>query len=99
MTRSRLAAALILIPSILSAQPADHEIARRAVGRGDMLPLERILAGIEAGHPGRIVEVELEDEGGMWLYEVEILTPEGRLIELELDPRTGAVLSMKEDDD
>ncbi|WP_173404058.1 PepSY domain-containing protein [Paracoccus marcusii] len=43
--------------------------------RGDMLPLEQILARIEARHPGRIVEVELEDEDGLWLYEIEVLTP------------------------
>ena len=101
MKRSLSSLMLILLPLTLAAQPIapDYETARQAVDRGDMLPLEQILARIEARHPGRIVEVELEDEGGMWLYEVEILTPEGRLIELELDPRTGAVLSMKEDDD
>ncbi len=55
--------------------------------------------GLEARHPGRIVEVELEDEDGLWLYEIEVLTPEGRLIEIELDARTGAILGYEEDDD
>ena len=92
---------LILLPLTLAAQPLalDYETARQAVGRGDMMPLEQILARIEARHPGRIVEVELEDENGLWLYEIEVLTPEGRLIELELDARTGAILGYEEDDD
>lgn len=92
---------LILLPLTLAAQPLapDYETARQAVGRGDMLPLEQILARIEARHPGRIVEVELEDENGLWLYEIEVLTPDGRLIELELDARTGAILGYEEDDD
>ena len=99
MTRSLLAAILLLHPAILAAQSSDHEVARRAVGRGDMMPLEQILASIEAQYPGRILEVELEDEDGLWLYEIEILTPAGRVLEIELDPRTGAILSLEEDDD
>lgn len=99
MTRLLLAAILVLQPAMPAAQVLDHELARRAVGRGDVMPLERILALIEARYPGRILEVELEDEDGVWLYEIEILTPTGRVLEIELDPRTGAVLSLEEDDD
>lgn len=101
MKRSLSSLMLILLPLTLAAQPIapDYETARLAVDRGDMLPLEQILARIEARHPGRIVEVELEDEDGLWLYEIEVLTPEGRLIEIELDARTGAILGYEEDDD
>ncbi|KIX18848.1 MULTISPECIES: PepSY domain-containing protein [Paracoccus] len=101
MKRSLSSLMLILLPLTLAAQPIapDYETARQAVDRGDMLPLEQILARIEARHPGRIVEVELEDEDGLWLYEIEVLTPEGRLIEIELDARTGAILGYEEDDD
>ena len=99
MTRLLLAAILVLQPAMPAAQFLDHEVARRAVGRGDVMPLEQILALIEARYPGRILEVELEDEDGLWLYEIEILTPTGRVLEIELDPRTGAILSLEEDDD
>ncbi len=101
MKRSLSSLMLILLPLTLAAQPIapDYETARQAVDRGDMLPLEQILARIEALHPGRIVEVELEDEDGLWLYEIEVLTPEGRLIEIELDALTGAILGYEEDDD
>lgn len=101
MKRSLSSLMLILLPLTLAAQPIapDYETARQAVDRGDMLPLEQILARIEARHPGRIVEVELEDEDGLRLYEIEVLTPEGRLIEIELDARTGAILGYEEDDD
>ena len=101
MKRSLSSLMLILLPLTLAAQPIapDYETARQAVDRGDMLPLEQILARIEARHPGRIVEVELEDDDGLWLYEIEVLTPEGRLIEIELDARTGAILGYEEDDD
>ncbi|TYP60742.1 peptidase YpeB-like protein [Stutzerimonas stutzeri] len=101
MKRSLSSLMLILLPLTLAAQPIapDYETARQAVDRGDMLPLEQILARIEARHPGRIVEVELEDEDGLWLYEIEVLTPEGRLIEIELDARTGVILGYEEDDD
>lgn len=100
-----LPAALALLipwPSPMPAQApdaSDYETARIAVGRGDMLPLETILAGVEARHPGQVVEVELEEERGVWLYEVEILTPDGRLIEIELDAETGDILGFGEDED
>lgn len=86
-------------PAAPLAQTPDYETARDAVLRGEMLPLEQILALVEADHPGQIVEVELEDEDGMWLYEVEVLTPAGQLIEIDLDARTGDILGYEEEDD
>ncbi|CAM3194749.1 PepSY domain-containing protein [Paracoccus nototheniae] len=98
---STLLLTLSLAPASLDAQSAtpDYETARRAVLRGEMLPLERILTLVEADHPGQIVEVELENEDGIWLYEVEVLTPAGHLIEIDLDARTGEILGYEEEDD
>lgn len=99
MRRARTAMAATLLGllglAILAAAGAaddDHEAARAALQRGETMPLSRLLALVEAEFDGRLVEVELEREDGRLVYEVEILTPAGRLIELTYDARTGALL-------
>lgn len=60
-----------------------------------VLPIERILDQARAAFAGTITEVELERENGRLVYEVEILTPDGREAEIEYDARSGFELSRK----
>jgi uncharacterized membrane protein YkoI len=75
----------------------DHEAARAALARGQVLPLTRILAIAEQKAPGDVLKVELEDDDGRLVYEVKILGRNGRVRELDLDARTGAVLKLEND--
>jgi uncharacterized membrane protein YkoI len=77
----------------------DHEIARRAVERGELLPLAKILSSVERTYPGRVLEVELEREKGRYLYEIEVLLPDGRVVELTYDGKSGELLESEVDDD
>ena len=72
----------------------DHERVRDAVARGEMVPLETILADAQRRHPGRVLEVELEHDE----YEVEILGADGVVRELEYDARTGELLEVEVED-
>lgn len=78
-------------------QVLDYEQARAAVRRGEILPLEQILKIANAEYPGELVEIELEFDDGLWLYEVELVTDDGRLVEIELDARTGEIIDIDED--
>lgn len=96
-----LALALITgpgMPSVARADGSDHERARRAVEAGEVLPLREVLARVEVGHPGQVMELELERDDGMWLYEIKILQAGGVLIKLEVDARDGRVLAVKGQD-
>jgi uncharacterized membrane protein YkoI len=73
----------------------DHERARAAVQAGQVLPLAAVLERIERSHPGQVLEVELEQKDGMWIYELKLLTSSGQIIKLKLDARNAAVLSSK----
>ena len=73
----------------------DHERVRAAVARGEMVPLARVLADAQGRHPGKVLEVELEDGE----YEVEIIGDDGVIRELEYDARTGALLEVEVEDD
>ena len=58
----------------------------------EVAPLRNLLALVHERHPGRILEVELEQEGygekDIWIYEVKMLTRRGRVYELEYDAST-----------
>lgn len=73
----------------------DHERARQAFERGEIMPLRAVLERVEADYPGEVVEVELEREDGQWRYEIKLLRTGGALVELKIDARDGTVLSMK----
>jgi hypothetical protein len=98
----RPGAAALLVLALLAAGPApagddrrDHERARAAVQSGQVLPLATLLQQLQRSHPGQVLEVELEREGGRWVYELRLLQPGGRVLKLELDAATGAVLKAR----
>lgn len=70
---------------------------RTAVQSGKIIPLPRILTLAQRRVPGEILEVELEEEHDRFEYEVKIMTAEGRIMEITLDARTGAVLEVERD--
>lgn len=74
---------------------ADHDRARAALQRGDILSLRQIMEKAEAAYPGKLLEVELETKKGQFVYDIELLAPDGRLIELLYDARDGRLLKAK----
>ncbi len=76
----------------LASDKDDHERALQAVQSGQVLPLAKVLALIEKAHPGQVLEVELEHEKQQWQYEIKILQPDGRLMKLQINARTGEIL-------
>jgi len=94
---------LALTVSLLGALPSagvasdrdDHDRARRALEAGEVLPLRTVLERVERDYPGQVIEVELERDDGMWLYEIKLIRSGGAVIELELDARDGTVHRIK----
>jgi uncharacterized membrane protein YkoI len=100
MMRLAVAAVLsILLCTSPTQADDDHEVARRAVQRGELLPLAKILEVMEREYPGRVLEVELDRDDGRYLYEIEVLLNDGRVIELTYDGKTGKVLETEIEDD
>jgi uncharacterized membrane protein YkoI len=75
----------------------DHEQARRAVERGEALPLADIMAALEPRIDGEIVALEFEEEHGEWVYEVRYIDRAGRMVELYVDARTGTIRGVERD--
>lgn len=89
-----LGCALVTAPASASP-PVDHERARRAVQSGAILPLPVVLERLAREHPGQVMEVELEEDHGQWIYEIKLLNTSGQLSKLKLDARSAAILRMK----
>lgn len=72
---------------------ADHDRAREAVSREDARPLAAILPAIERRYRARMVGLELGSHGGRLVYEIELVTAAGRIIEVVVDAATGGIVS------
>jgi uncharacterized membrane protein YkoI len=91
------AVALLLVctTGAAASDQRDQERARAAVQAGEVLPLATLLERLQRTHPGQVLELELERDGGRWIYEVKLLQSGGQLLKLEVDGATGQVLDAK----
>ena len=97
---ARLLLIFVLLPTALSAQGpvSDADLAPDAVARGQILPSSDILPGLKAQFGGEVLDLELEVEDRLRVYEFEILTDDARLIEVAVDAATGEVLEVENED-
>lgn len=86
------------MPPPVTVVDADGREPRRIAGDG-LLPLARVLEIARRRVPGDIIKIELDDgdDEGEPEYELEILTEDGRAIEMKIDARRGAVLAVERD--
>lgn len=90
-----LSAALFIGGAAASASDNDHDRARRAVEEGRILPLKEILARAQGAYPGQVIAADLEDEGGMVVYEIKLLTTDGKVTKLHYNAATGELLKAR----
>lgn len=83
----------------VQARDLDHDEALRLRESGVILPLEQLMQPALERYPGAtLLEAELEEEDEVRVYEVELLTVDGRVRELELDARNGRILKDEVED-
>lgn len=89
-----------LAPFVLSPAMAeeDHVTARKLRESGQILPLGQIIERARARQPGEVLETELERRRGGYVYEIEILGPDGWVWEMKFDARTGDLIELERDD-
>ena len=94
----RTALALVMCCSTAMARDLGPDEALDLRKQGVILPLEQVLQQAMDRYPGaKLLEVELEEKHDVYIYEVELLTTEGVVRELDLDAATGQLLNDKED--
>ncbi len=95
---SAAAALLLLAGAIAQADDVDHELAHRLLQEGRIRPLAEVIDEVRGDVPGELIEVELELEDGVYVYELKIQRPDGRIQEVEADAATGKIVKVEDDD-
>ncbi len=85
--------AALALPALASD---DHDRARDAVQNQLVLPLMEIAPRIEAEFDARLLKAELEAEDDGYLYELELITSDGRLIEVIIDATSGKIIEVEQ---
>ncbi len=80
----------------IEGKAEERAIIRAAMKRRELLPLPRVIAIAKKLVPGDVIKVDLELEKWGIKYEVKILTADGRVREVELNARTGALMEIED---
>ena len=92
-----LVAGTISYQVVASEELGQAEI-RELVRQGEIMPLETILARFPADEYGKLLDLEVEREHDTVVYEFEFLRADGRIIEIEVDARSGTIREQEIDD-
>ena len=76
----------------------DADRAYQGAKSGVLMPLSALKKIVLAAYPGQIVETEFEDDDGVAYYEFYVLRADGRVLEIEIDARSGRFIDVDEDD-
>lgn len=90
-----------LLPSAGFAQSKTHDLARKAVKSGKILPLKKVLQRVAKKYPGRVVDADVREVPDIkkkkkeWLYFLKVVDKKGRVTDLIVDAKTAKVRSAK----
>ena len=83
----------------LEWEDANHSYdqARRALDRGEVLPLSEVIKYLRRHNKGDIVATEYEYEFGNWVYEFKLIDQQGRMSMVHIDARDGSLVQISDD--
>jgi len=64
--------------------------------RATKVPITEAIRTATARTPGQVIEAELASFGGRLLFEIEIVTKDGQVVELYVDPQSGKLIELGE---
>lgn len=85
--------------SVAISRDLGQDEALRLREQGKILPMEHVLRKAIERYPGaKLLDVELEEDDEIYVYEFELLTPGGVVRELKLNAADGQLLEDEVDD-
>ena len=72
----------------------DHDDARDAVGRGEIIPLHEALEIVDKAKRGHIIDMALTKNKNGYVYIFKLKAGSGRVTILRMDAKTGHVIDM-----
>ncbi|MBC8210461.1 MAG: PepSY domain-containing protein [Gammaproteobacteria bacterium] len=89
-----LLAGIASFDSIAGNELSSEQI-RDKVRQGEILSLDSILQMNQARLQGRLLDLEVEQDHGEIIYEMEFILDNGHVLEFEIDARTGRILQQE----
>ncbi len=83
------------ISHALADDDDDWRRLHQEVEAGRILPLSQILDTLAKDWNGQVIDVDLEDDDGRRLYEIELLGPQGQVVEFEVDAVNGELIGIE----
>ena len=68
--------------------------ARDAVKRGEIRSLDEVTTVVQRRYPGSLLDVQLQDNRGRPVYQLKVLTRDGRVLNVAVDARTAQILGV-----
>jgi uncharacterized membrane protein YkoI len=96
-TQGKLIAIALFLGLAAGLQAGELDRVRRLRSSGDILALEVILRALPRVSGSRVLEVELEEEGGRLIYHVERLETGGRVREYRINARSGELTGSEDE--
>ena len=84
--------------NLFASDRLSEESIRTLVRQGTIRPLEQILQQYQPQIQGRLLDLEVEEERGVILYEMKFILDNGRVIELKVNAANGALIKKEYDD-
>lgn len=82
-------------PALMARADDDWRDLHDEVRAGRLVALPSVLDWLEARYRGEVLEVELERDDGLTVYEIEMLGPQGQLVEFEFDATSGELIGIE----
>jgi len=89
---------LLLVSGALVPVSADGDNwteLHQEVKAGHLVGIDEIMDWLEARYDGQILEVELDQGNGSIEYQVEMIGPQGQVVEFKFDATSGELLSVE----
>ncbi|MBT3071965.1 PepSY domain-containing protein [Rhodomicrobium sp. Az07] len=86
------AAAMLASPTTFAKDDDSRSEIRQGLKQGDIKSLSEILLISKDKVVGEVIEAEIDRKGGKWIYELEVLDPEGLKSKVKVDAKTGDVM-------
>ncbi len=80
---------------VTASEDVDHAEIRDLVEQGQILALESIMLQFPEKRYGKLLDLEVEREHGIIVYEFEFLRSDGSIVEIEVDARNGKILQQE----
>lgn len=90
----------VLLATVAGPSFADIDFAEAEKMRasGEAIPTAKVVEIVTKARPGAVTDLELDRDFGRLVYEVEVRDEQFREWDLEIDAKTGEVLTEEQDD-